>query len=103
MKRFATLAFGLFILASGSGCCCLGPLFGMPSGGGYGGGCQPCGGAYGGATGYQASPCGPGGCGNGAYAPNAMAPTAYYPGTVQQAGAYYPYQSASMLNPIPTL
>ena len=99
MKRFATLAFGLSLLVSGSGCCCLGPLFGMPYGGGYGGGgCQPCGGgAYG--AGYQQSPCGPGGCG-GAYAPNAMAPQAYYPGAVQQAGVPFQYQT-SALNPFP--
>ena len=104
MKRFATLAFGLFLLASSSGCCgCLGHMFGMPFGGAYGGGggCQPCGGAYSGAAGYQASPCGPGGCGNGAYAPNAMAPTAFYPGAVQQAAVPYQYQT-SALNPYPT-
>ncbi len=98
MKRFATLSFGLFLLVSGSGCCCLGPLFGMHSGGGYGGGgCQPCGGAYGG--GYQQSPCGTGGCG-GAYAPNAMAPNAYYTGAAVQAAVPYQYQT-SALNPYP--
>ena len=97
MKRFATLAFGLTLLASSSGCCCLGPMFGM---GGGGGGCQPCGGgAYG--AGYQSSsPCGPGGCG-GAYAPNGNVPTAYYPGAVQQAGVPYSYQTTALnMNPV---
>ena len=97
MKRYAALAFGLAILASSSGCCgCLGALFGMPSGYGGGGCCQPCGaGAYG--AGYQASPCGPGGCG-GAYAP-ATTPTAYAP-AYQSAGVPWTYQT-SALNPNP--
>lgn len=96
MKRFATLACGVFLLVSGSGCCCLGPMFGM---GGYGGGgCQPCGGgAYG--AGYQQSPCGTGGCG-GAYAPSSMAPNAYYNGAAMQASVPYQYQT-SALNPFP--
>ena len=95
MKRFATLACGVFLLVSGSGCCCLGPLVGMGSYGG--GGCSPCGGAYGG--GYQQSPCGSGGCG-GAYAPNSMAPNAYYTGGAMQAAVPYQYQT-SALNPFP--
>ena len=97
MKRFAILALGVTLLVSGSGCCCLGPLFGM--GGGYGGGgCQPCGGASYGA-GYQQSPCGPGGCGN-SYAPNSMAPSAYYSGAAMQASVPYQYQTTA-LNPNP--
>ena len=98
MKRFATLSFGLFLLVSGSGCCCLGPLFGMHGGGYGGGGCQPCGGgAYG--AGYQQSPCGPGGCGT-SYGPSGMAPQAFYPGAVQQAGVPFMYQTTA-LNPNP--
>ena len=91
MKRLATLAVGVVLLASGSGCCCLGPLFGMN---GYGGGCQPCGGG-----GYQQSPCGPGGCG-GAYAPGGVAPNAFYPGAAMQANVPFQYQT-SALNPNP--
>ena len=97
MKRFAALTFGLLILASSSGCCgCLGSLFGY----GNNGCCQPCGGAYNGASGYQASPCGPGGCG-GAYAPNAIAPTAYNAGGYQQAIVPYQYQTSALnMNPV---
>ena len=69
-------------------------------GGGYGGGgCQPCGGQQSYGAGYQQSPCGPGGCG-GAYAPNTMAPSAYYSGAAMQASVPYA-QQATALNPLP--
>ena len=101
MKRYAALTLGLLILASSSGCCgCLGTLFGMPSGYGGGGCCQPCGGgAYGAGYQMQSSPCGPGGCG-GAYAPSSVSPTAVAPGGYQQASVPWGYQT-SALNPNP--
>lgn len=95
MNRFAIASLGLALMVSGSGCC---GLFHPMFGGGYGGGCQPCGGGGYGAA-YPASPCGPGGCG--AYAPNGIAPNAYYSGGVMQAGIPMPYQTTS-LNLIPT-
>lgn len=100
MKRFIALTAVVLLAGTSSGCCCLGPLFGMPYGG-YGGGCQPCGGApYGGAYSYPTSPCGPGGCGS-SYAPNGV--PAAFNGATYQTGMYTgaPLQTA-MLNPFPT-
>lgn len=101
MKRFIALTAVVLLAGTSSGCCCLGPLFGMPYGGYGGGGCQPCGGgAYGGAYSYPNSPCGPGGCG-GAYAPNGV--PAAYNGAVYQTGMYPAPMQAAMLNPLPAL
>ena len=61
MKRFALAIVGLALSVSGSGCCgCLSHMF-HGGGGGYGGGCNPCGqvapmgGCPGGACGYGPS------------------------------------------------
>ena len=69
MKRFAYAIIGLVLIASGSGCCgCLSRIFHPYGGGGYGGGCNPCG---------QVAPYGGGGCPNGACGYGPMGPMGY--------------------------
>lgn len=99
MKRWIALAAIALLTGTSSGCCCLGPLFGMPYGGYYGGGgCQPCGGSPYGMQSYPASPCGPNGCGNGAYAP--VGANAFYGSSYQTSMQSAPLQT-TMLNPLP--
>ncbi|MBX3443464.1 MAG: hypothetical protein KF774_13745 [Planctomyces sp.] len=99
MKRFALLLVGLTVASSGSGCCCLGGLFGH----GYGG--QQCGTPYGAPYGAPAPACGS--CGYGpSYSPYGAG---FGPGaSVTPVGttAVLPYTGpvyAAAINPAPTL
>ena len=76
LKRIYVLLAGVAMMATATGCCCLGGCLG-----GYNR-CNPCG----------ASPCGPGGC-----APTYGYPPAasYYPGDTSQAFAPTPMMSSA--------
>lgn len=91
MKRAALSLLGTFLLVASSGCCC-----GLFHGGGYGGGCSPCG------ANYAPSPCSTGGCspfGPGAYATGSTMSAAI--GTPTYAAAPLAPTTAA-LNPLPT-
>lgn len=91
MKRAALSLLGTFLLVASSGCCC-----GLFHGGGYGGGCSPCG------ANYAPSPCSTGGCspfGPGAYATGSTMSAAIGTPTYAAAPALAP---TAGLNPLPT-